>query len=245
MKKLYFTIFILVAATTITIAQECASVSDEPGTAIISGVPTPVTISVPDDVSITDINLSLNITHAFIEDLEISLVSPEGTMVTIINQNCGGGNISTTFDDQGAPLICSTGLNTPTAQPVGSFSDFNNDASAQGDWTLLIVDAFPTDDGTLNSYSLEYCTDEVLSIDDQTLTAVDMFYNVNSNLFEINSVDISNYELSVYNIQGKNVLTETFETSATFNTSNLSSGIYIAKVENDLGVSKTLKFVKN
>ena len=63
-------------------------------------------MDVPDNVSITDINVGVSVTHAFISDLSVTVMSPAGTTVILVLTNeCGEANINTVFDDEGADKL--------------------------------------------------------------------------------------------------------------------------------------------
>ncbi|MCC6552624.1 MAG: DVUA0089 family protein [Polyangiaceae bacterium] len=101
----------------------------------------------------------LSLTHTYDADLDISLVSPEGTAVSLSSDNGGGGDdyTATIFDDLcaapvtgGAPPF--TGCFSPE-QPLGVLGG----QSAAGAWTLRVFDDANTDVGELVSWSLAAC----------------------------------------------------------------------------------------
>ena len=53
-------------------------------------------ISVPDDKSVLDVNLSVNITHTFTGDIEVSLIGPDATQVILSNRRGSSGDSSLT-----------------------------------------------------------------------------------------------------------------------------------------------------
>ena len=129
----------------------------------ITSVGTPVVtskITFFEDLPIADVNINLNITHTYLEDLVISLISPAGTKVVLTSSSCGSlRNINATFDDDGSPFTCS---NNPAisgvVRPLGSLSSFNGE-SLFGEWTLEIRDNAPSDGGSLNAFSLDICVE--------------------------------------------------------------------------------------
>ncbi|MEM9102883.1 MAG: S8 family serine peptidase [Pseudomonadota bacterium] len=89
-------------------------------------------ITVPDTLEIFEIRASVQITHTWIGDLLIELVSPDGTVIAL--QEFEGGsndNIDTVY----------------------STTAFNGQFSA-GEWTLQVADFVGADTGTLESWSL-------------------------------------------------------------------------------------------
>jgi len=132
--------------------------------------------------TIIDIDLLTNITHTNNADLDISLTSPTGTVVTVTTDN-GGNNDDvfngTYWDDQadsatqlGAAAAGSgfvgnaayvarhtfsdTVLATPLV-PEEGFAAFKGE-SANGNWTLRIVDDLATETGSLASWKLKVTT---------------------------------------------------------------------------------------
>lgn len=113
-------------------------------------------INVPDNKTILDVNLQLNITHTWDGDVDLTLTSPAATTVEISTDNGGSGDNynNTIFDDEAATSITA---GTPpfagTFRPEGLLSAMDN-ASALGTWTLHVADDVSSDTGTLNSWSL-------------------------------------------------------------------------------------------
>jgi subtilisin-like proprotein convertase family protein len=116
-------------------------------------------ITVVDNLQVSDINVTLDISHTWVSDLVITLESPAGTVVTLISNSCGDlVDIDVVFDNEGADFSCSSsgaGI-SGTIKPLGSLAQFNGESSA-GDWILTVADQFPADGGALNNYLLEIC----------------------------------------------------------------------------------------
>ncbi|MCB9214175.1 MAG: proprotein convertase P-domain-containing protein [Alteromonas sp.] len=149
------------------------TVSDSPGAAIpdntIPGVS--VTIDVTDDVTITDLDVNLNVSHTWVGDLDMVLTSPAGTSVVIFDRpgvpattfGCSGDNIDATLDDEAAtPVEDECGAGTPTISgsfiPNNPLSAFDGE-STLGTWTLTVTDNAAGDTGTINSWGLSYSYD--------------------------------------------------------------------------------------
>jgi len=117
---------------------------------------------------ITDVNVTINITHSFTSDLNIKLISPAGTTVVLVaypNGNDDANFYGTIFDDVATAVIPgSTPPSTGTFHPAGNLSDFNGEAS-QGTWQLIVKDNADGDGGTIDSWSLHICGDIVLDTD--------------------------------------------------------------------------------
>ena len=114
-------------------------------------------ITVPTQTSrLTDVNVTLSLTHSFLADLDIYLVSPLGTRVELVTDLVSNepDMISTTFDNV-APTGILTGSSPFTGRfrPEGTLEDLNGE-NPSGIWTLEITDDNPTDFGTLKSWAL-------------------------------------------------------------------------------------------
>jgi subtilisin-like proprotein convertase family protein len=122
-----------------------------------------------------DVNALTDISHTFSADLDVTLTSPAGTVVTLTTDN-GAGNDDvfkgTTWDDSAnpagqVPYTTNDGLvtdqtyaNLTTATPLvpeeamGAFIGEN----PNGIWTLTVSDDLAGDGGTLNSWGLDLKT---------------------------------------------------------------------------------------
>jgi subtilisin-like proprotein convertase family protein len=165
----------------------------EPSTTVVSytGPPVPIpanlatTSNIPIVVSglsgpIGDLNFSIDgsscsadigsttvgLDHTWVGDLIISLTSPQGTMVTLMNQPGGplnsGNNFCNTVLDDGA--IAFIQAITPAGNPwTGSFKPASplaafNGQNGNGTWTLTVTDAVPLDGGNVRAFSLRFTT---------------------------------------------------------------------------------------
>ena len=125
--------------------------------------------------SLSKLTLLTNLTHTFSADLDITLMSPAGTVVTLTTDN-GAGNDNTfngtLWDDDAnpagqVPYLTNNGLatdhayvNLVTATPLvpeeamGAFIGEN----PNGTWTITISDDLPGDGGSLDSWTLNVMT---------------------------------------------------------------------------------------
>ncbi len=116
--------------------------------------------------TISDVNLTVGITHTWNDDIELRLSSPSVAAQLLWN-DCGGSgdNFDLTIDQQAAAIsTCPTTTINGTSQPTngqaatpvpaaGSLNAFNGTASG-GVWTLAVHDDSNICTGTLNSWSL-------------------------------------------------------------------------------------------
>ena len=132
--------------------------------------------------SILDVNAITNIMHTFSADLDITLTSPAGTVVTLTTDN-GAGNDNvfngTLWDDSAnpggqVPYTTNDGLvtdqlyvNLATATPLvpeEAMAAFIGE-DPNGTWTLTISDDLAGDGGSLDSWSLDIKTFSCASAD--------------------------------------------------------------------------------
>ena len=91
------------------------------------------------DFVVSSVKVSVDITHTYIGDLQVTLTSPSGTTVVLHNRVGGGANnLLAQFENQSVPE-----LHAITGEP------------ANGNWALHVRDLAAVDIGTLNNWSLE------------------------------------------------------------------------------------------
>lgn len=211
-------------------------------------------ITVPDDFvsQISKLRPSFTITHSYVEDLIISLISPQGTEVVLIDQICGGGeNIDVMLDDTAEILGCNT--ESPaifgTFRPLNLLNAFIGEDIA-GDWTLRVQDVFDEDGGAIESFSIDFCdgTGNLSSVDFSIKNNYKMFPNPATNTvnFALNDINPSRVGIEVYTITGKLVNQARFDdeqqNTYKIDTSQLSTGVYVVKLNFD-GMISTEKLI--
>jgi subtilisin-like proprotein convertase family protein len=134
--------------------------------------------------SVTDISVRLRIDHPRLHDLDISLISPDGTTVKLVknvgganadfgagNANCSG--VMTAFDDDATTSVLGgVGPFLGVYRPDGRLSNFHG-RGPLGGWTLRIADELGSQTGTL------YCWQLVIR---KATIAGDLFGNGRSDL---------------------------------------------------------------
>ncbi len=177
-----------------------------------SGTVTNSIINLTADAIINSLTVTININHTWTDDLDIFLISPDGTRVELSTDNGGSADdyIDTVFDDT-ATLSITEGTPpfTGTFRPEGSLSDFIG-MSTLGDWTLEITDDAGSDGGTLNSWSLRACTTTSVGVFENLVDASDLLVKtLDSNIFEV-SLTTEEYQdnllFQVYNIYGQELV---------------------------------------
>lgn len=156
------------SATTVPTVTQSTPVAIPTGPAVVTstldvaGAPT----------SLLDVDLTTFITHTFAADLEMTLMSPAGTVVTLTTDN-GAGNDNvfngTVWDDDAnpagqVPYTTNNGIVTDNAyvnltlaspltpeEPLAAFIGEN----PNGTWTLTVSDDLANEGGSIDSWSLD------------------------------------------------------------------------------------------
>lgn len=204
----------------------------------VGGATAGSTITIPDNVTITDVNVNVNATHTYFWDLVVALVHPDNTQVALLNRNCN--NVSTGFNinfNDGAPaVVCSAAVNG-TYSPAGSLPTLNGKQS-NGNWQLLLRDFYNGDTGQLNSWSVEICSQTaVLSTENFGLAGFKIYPNPNNGNFNVQFDSQSGNEINVgvHDIRGRQIFNQSFENTGLFNQNlelnNVQSGVYMVTVQ--------------
>ena len=177
----------------------CEFAIDETTYPLDSAIPTTcVTINVPFEYHITDLNVCIDLVHTFDGDLDIFLTSPGGTVIELSTDNGGGGDnyTCTTFDDEAvnsviggvAPFSGSYMPETPLSAVDGE--------NALGAWVLCITDDAGGDVGWLNWVCLTFEYDEILPVAFGSFDAVAGNGSVTLNWNTESESNVDRFELS-------------------------------------------------
>lgn len=151
---------------TVTSTDTPISIPDGPGvptTCGVPGAPATSTISVSGvSGNVTDLDVSINITHTWVGDIDATVAKGATSVLVIDNPGaatptaCGSGtdNMAITLDDEGTnPVETGPFPLAGTYTPNSPLSAFDGTA-ANGDWTLTITDGGLGDTGSLDSWAL-------------------------------------------------------------------------------------------
>jgi len=152
---------------------------------VVTGINNTINVAgIPAGAVVTHIGVRLNITHAWVSDLEIVLRAPNGNRLNLCDlvsaTNQSGANFTNTFISSSGTAALSTGTRPgytgnfrpdaipgPTggfgvpAGPTGflpnvtTFTNLIGAGPLNGAWTLAMYDAGPPDVGVLNNWTLE------------------------------------------------------------------------------------------
>lgn len=148
-----------------TFTDKCAvlSANDLPKSISASGTPTvesKINVAAGSAIDAVSVNL-LRFNHQFFKEIDATLISPQGTEVTLFKNKCGSqsANFNFTFSD-GAPttLDCQSLVGgNKTIRPETPLAAFKGQNST-GTWTLRMRDNTSTSGGTIQDFKLEFCT---------------------------------------------------------------------------------------
>jgi len=201
-----------------------------------------ITIPANQSVTIADINVTMDISHTWINDLRATLISPNNTQVILFNRPCTNTaipNVIATFDDAGATLVCGTNPGiSGIVKPSQVLSAFNGQASS-GVWTLRVQDFVADDGGSINSWSIDICSLEApLNTIDNQIADFNLYPNPNNGTFNIQFTTSVNSEvkLAVFDSRGRKIYDKSFlSNNILFNESisirEVQSGIYFVNIQ--------------
>ncbi|QQX76674.1 MULTISPECIES: T9SS type A sorting domain-containing protein [Aequorivita] len=165
----------------------------------------PVTVSDAGTIGTDAIleNITIDIAHTFTADLDLYLVSPNGTELLLANDLGGGiddGYNGTMFEDGGADITLATApFGVGPYEPMGgTFAAAFAGEDITGDWNLKVCDDAGGDTGQVLQFSMSICVPPVITNDDcsnaydlscgdsvvgETLTATDSGGNAAPDVF--------------------------------------------------------------
>ncbi|PJJ11136.1 putative secreted protein (Por secretion system target) [Flavobacterium sp. 1] len=197
-----------------------------------------LTIDVPSsEENVADINVEIKLTHPYLPDIQIELINPQGIVVKLFDNFCGASNnkLILNYDDSGTALSCTkTTLQTVIpAQPLAAFNNFN----PEGKWTLRVRDAFPGDNGVLESASLTICTkSNSLTVTNFEVDDFNLYPNPNKGNFNVRFTGSSTNDLKVfvYDLLGRQIINKIYKNESNFDKNiqldNIQTGIYLLKI---------------
>jgi subtilisin-like proprotein convertase family protein len=208
-----------------------------------------VPLTITGGYTIGDINVNLNITHTYVQDMTISLEGPASIgspVITLFQEACGDhDNIGCTLDDDGGEPQCSGNPSiSGSIAPFESLSQLNT-LPADGVWTLRVNDPWNGDGGTIDLFSINLCRvmPSSLSVGSNTLTSVNVFPNPTKGTINViipNATEKST--ITLFDLQGREIMQkEATQIMTSFSIENLQDGMYLVNIENTEGtISKKI-----
>ncbi len=205
---------------------------------------------IPDNVNINDINLYLSLLHGAVEQLQVTLISPTGQSVQLMNGYIplgAGVDFTTLFDDQAdSTLNSNTYIHVLSRmKPLTTINSAFTGISSAGYWKLRINDVSGLQTGQLMAWGLQMNNSQVIGIQNISSEVPAKFelgqnfpnpFNPVTN-FKIQLPKAGSVKISVYDVSGKEVkiLVNEFLSPGIYNidfdASKLSSGTYFYKME--------------
>lgn len=217
----------------------------------VATVNSTLTVPTSDNVVIQKITANVQFTHTWINDVIVRLISPQGTIVRLLNNPCTSSssfqNASVTFEDGAPTLVCTT--SNPAiggiVAPVDPLAAFNGQNS-QGVWTLQIQDTFNQDGGALNNWSITICSNNVpLVTPEVTKLNFSVYPNPNNGSFQVHLPQPQNnkIQLKVFDMLGRVLFEKTSSHQGllieNIQLSNTPKGVYLVQVQD--GVNNETK----
>ncbi|GEM_PF-538232 len=198
---------------------------------------------------ISKLRVAIDIEHTFVGDLILTLVSPSGTSVVLMDQVCAEGqDINVIFDDAGEAFSCNpeTPVLAGTIQPQNPLNNFIND-DWEGEWTLIVDDTFEDDGGVINSFSIEICDGSgTLANQEFEETSFSIYPNPAQNNVTIDFNQASSDSMvKFFDMNGrlvKQVKASSFDRSVQVEVSDFSTGIYLVEITSG-GKKSTQKLI--
>jgi len=202
------------------------------------------TINVPTGATISDVNVTVNATHPNLQNLLIAVIRPGGTLSTLFNQQCtGSADMNVTFDSQGSALTCAS----PTQGTFIPAYNLNlmNGFNQQGNWQFGFRDAVAgADAGTINSISLEICSQSVsLATKDFEFENFALYPNPNNGNFKVQFNATGKVSIAVHDMRGRIIFDKAYSNSGLFSEDlqldKAQSGVYLVSITD--GAKKLVK----
>ncbi len=234
-----------------TITNTCKTYTNNTATPIPDGVTSfsTATINVNDNDIIKSITVNVNITHPYVGDISLAILSPQNNEVNLLSGKCNSNDdLDITFSDNGSVLQCTTPKVVGLFLPEEALSKYTNEGS-NGTWTLGFSDNAADDKGTLNSWSITVCSQIITPITSQEFDfkSIKIYPNPTKSKLRIEVPNVNSLpnNIVIYNSLGQIITDKNINVTSDLeiDVSNLAQGIYFLKINKE-GASKVLRFIK-
>lgn len=229
---------------TVTVQKTC---TDYTRTFAAVELPTSYTgygIPVPDNYTISDFNIKVDINSQRTSDLSLGIALPNTSTINSLfftGGNCLAsiGNLKATFDDDGANFSCAATATNQTYKPSSPLSVYEG-MNSGGQWMFAAKKANASRSATLNSITFQFCKTETsvtLGSDSFNLQDFNIYPNPNTGNFNVEFKSNSNNEIKVvvHDIRGREIFNKSYQNAGLFNQNlqlnNVQSGIYLVTVQ--------------
>lgn len=200
-------------------------------------------INITDDFIINDVNVSIKINHSWMRDLVITLKSPLGKEVKLLDRKCRGNsgnkNMDATFDDDGVVLECanSSPVITGVVIPAEQLSQLIGESS-RGNWILNVTDNAQDDTGSLESWSIEICESKAVATTEiNAFEGLNLWPNPTTSDLKISFVSLNANPtiIRIYDTLGRLILKKHYKKESVVFTEKisvnaLSGGMYFVQI---------------
>jgi subtilisin-like proprotein convertase family protein len=221
-----------------SVISSCATYTFVAPFNIPDGSTTSKTINVPASTEkIVDVNFAVSFSHKYLSDVQLEVVSPQGTIVKLFDRSCGASNsnLVLNYDDAGGTLVCGT-ITAQTVVPFEPLAAFNGE-NRQGFWTLRASDAEANDVGKVDSASITICTQTfTLAAPEFEINDFVLYPNPNKGNFNIQFTSNSSngVKVLVHDLLGRKLFENEFKNKSNFNENiqmkNAQPGVYLLTV---------------
>jgi len=208
------------------------------------------TINVPTAGTIKDVNISLNATHPKISDLVFGVTRPAGSGLSVLfNRQCTtNADLNVTFDSQGTPFACASPSQGVYQPATGVNMDTYNGENQQGAWRFAFRDAVAGNVGTINSFSVEICTQVIqLATQNFDFDGFALYPNPNNGSFNVQfkSASANKINIAVHDLSGRKIFDKSYDNKGLFSQNlqldKAQSGIYLVSIaDGDKKITKRI-----
>ena len=139
------------------------------------------TLNVPTNSRIEKLQVFINLTHANMPDLDVSLTAPDGNTVGLFTDIGASSQTAmnlTLDDDAGVPIGNFTVVSGMIYQPELAYRlNWFRGQQTQGTWTLTISDDLAANGGTLNSWGIIVCEEAPICANQSVIYSSDFEAN--------------------------------------------------------------------
>jgi len=212
-----------------------------------------VPLTITGGYTIGDLNVNIDITHTYVQDMTILLEGPASIgspIITLLEEACGGDqNIGCTMDDAGDVPTCSgSPAISGSIAPVDPLSVLNT-LPANGVWTLRVIDPYNQDGGSINNFSIDICSVEAaLSVVTNPVLNSSVYPNPTKGMVNIDIPALNDKAMiTLYDLQGRAILAkETNQVHTSFGIENLQDGVYLVNIASEqASVTKKIVLRRN
>ena len=184
------------------------------------------------------VTVDLVISHAYLSDVELEIVSPQNKTVRLLQRICSDANttLRLTLDDGGVIVNCAN-TSAQVITPADLLSGFNSQ-DPSGTWILRVRDRFPVDSGSITTASVTICSKKAtLGYTDSKIDDFNFYPNPSNGGFTIQFNGESKGEVlvTVHDFMGRKVHQEQFPNALYFeeriDLKNVRAGAYLLTVE--------------